>query len=133
MTGSLAPGESRRYVLGAADGQNLYVRVATQAPGMYYQVFNEVPDFSGGVLPSFVTEPSKSVEDDEKNLIRLQKGSEKGFIYTNLAGKSLTYIYLISGTQAQSLNRISNLPDICRTVFVDQQTQSFLGTTVSVQ
>lgn len=44
MTGSLAPGESRRYVLGAANGQNLYVRVAAQGPDMSYQIFN--PDQS---------------------------------------------------------------------------------------
>jgi hypothetical protein len=44
LTGSLAPGEARRYVLGAADGQNLYVRVAAQGKGMYYQIFN--PDNS---------------------------------------------------------------------------------------
>ena len=44
LTGSLAPGESRRYVLGAANGQNLYVRVAAQGPDMSYQIFN--PDNS---------------------------------------------------------------------------------------
>ena len=44
LTGSLEPGESRRYVLGAASGQNLYVRVAAQSEGMSYQIFN--PDQS---------------------------------------------------------------------------------------
>ena len=44
LTGSLEPGESRRYVLGAASGQNLYVRVAAQGEGMSYQIFN--PDQS---------------------------------------------------------------------------------------
>ena len=44
LTGSLAPGESRRYVLGAANGQNLYVRVAAQGPDAFYQIFN--PDNS---------------------------------------------------------------------------------------
>ncbi len=44
LTGKLAPGESRRYVLGAGSGQNLYVRVAAQAPDIYYQIFN--PDNS---------------------------------------------------------------------------------------
>ena len=44
LTGSLAPGESRRYVLGAANGQNLYLRVAAQGPDMSYQIFN--PDNS---------------------------------------------------------------------------------------
>jgi hypothetical protein len=44
LTGSLAPGEARRYVLGAASGQNLYVRVAAQGKDTYYQIFN--PDNS---------------------------------------------------------------------------------------
>ncbi len=44
LSGSLAPGESRRYVLGAANGQFLYVRVATQSPDVFYQIFN--PDGS---------------------------------------------------------------------------------------
>jgi hypothetical protein len=44
LTGALAPGESRRYMLGARNGQDLYVRVAAQGPDMYYQIFN--PDRS---------------------------------------------------------------------------------------
>jgi hypothetical protein len=44
LTGSLVPGESRRYVLGAASGQDLYVRIAARAPDVYYQIFN--PDNS---------------------------------------------------------------------------------------
>lgn len=44
LTGSLAPGESRRYVLGARSGQDLYVRVAPRGPGISYQIFN--PDGS---------------------------------------------------------------------------------------
>lgn len=44
LTGQLSPGSSARYVLGAKNGQFLYVRVATDAPGMAYQIFN--PDNS---------------------------------------------------------------------------------------
>ena len=44
LTGSLMPGESRRYVLGASNGQDLYVRVAANGPGMSFQIFN--PDGS---------------------------------------------------------------------------------------
>jgi hypothetical protein len=44
LTGSLAPGASARYVLGAANGQNLYVRVAPQGAAIEYQIFN--PDGS---------------------------------------------------------------------------------------
>ncbi|MDW4549900.1 SH3 domain-containing protein [Defluviimonas sp. D31] len=44
LTGALAPGESRRYVLGAQNGQFLYVRVATGSPDVSYQIFN--PDMS---------------------------------------------------------------------------------------
>ncbi len=44
LTGTLAPGESRRYILGAGEGQFLYVRVAPQGPGMSFQIFN--PDNS---------------------------------------------------------------------------------------
>jgi hypothetical protein len=44
LTGRLSPGGSTRYVLGAQNGQNLYVRVATNAAGVFYQIFN--PDGS---------------------------------------------------------------------------------------
>ncbi|TCO71567.1 hypothetical protein [Rhodovulum euryhalinum] len=40
LTGTLSPGGSARYVLGAKDGQNLYVRVATGDAGVSYQIFN---------------------------------------------------------------------------------------------
>lgn len=46
LTGSLLPQESRRYILGAKDGQFLYVRVAANGPGMTYVIYN--PD--GSVL-----------------------------------------------------------------------------------
>jgi len=41
---SLTPGSTIRYVLGARDGQFLYVGVAPQGPDVYYQIFN--PDGS---------------------------------------------------------------------------------------
>ncbi|PUB09970.1 SH3 domain-containing protein [Yoonia sediminilitoris] len=44
LTGTLAPGDSRRYLIGANNGQNLYVRVAPQGPPISYQIFN--PDGS---------------------------------------------------------------------------------------
>ena len=44
LTGTLTPGSSIRYILGAKDGQDLYVRVAARGPGIYYQIFN--PDRS---------------------------------------------------------------------------------------
>jgi hypothetical protein len=44
LTGTLSPGGSTRYVLGAKNGQDLYVRVATSSPGVFYQIFN--PDGS---------------------------------------------------------------------------------------
>lgn len=44
LTGTLPPGASHRYVLGAKDGQFLTVRVAGQGPGLSYQIFN--PDRS---------------------------------------------------------------------------------------
>jgi hypothetical protein len=44
LTGALAPGESRRYLLGAKNGQDLYVRVVTNDLEVYYQIFN--PDGS---------------------------------------------------------------------------------------
>jgi hypothetical protein len=40
MTGSLAPGETTRYLLGARSGQDLYVRVAPQDGPISYQIFN---------------------------------------------------------------------------------------------
>ena len=46
LTGSLLPQESRRYVLGAQDGQFLYVRLAANGPNMTYVIYN--PD--GSVL-----------------------------------------------------------------------------------
>ncbi len=44
LTATLTPGSSVRYVLGAKNGQDLYVRVAANGPDIYYQVFN--PDDS---------------------------------------------------------------------------------------
>lgn len=44
LTGTLPPGESRRYRLHAKNGQNLYVRVVAKASDIYYQIFN--PDRS---------------------------------------------------------------------------------------
>ncbi|WP_171237973.1 MULTISPECIES: hypothetical protein [unclassified Ruegeria] len=46
LTGSLLPQESRRYVLGARDGQFFYFRLAANGPGMTYVIYN--PD--GSVL-----------------------------------------------------------------------------------
>lgn len=40
MTGSLSPGETRRYVIGARSGQELYVRVAPRGNPISYQIFN---------------------------------------------------------------------------------------------
>lgn len=42
--GSLTPGSSTRYVLGASDGKFLDVRVSPDGPGISYQIFN--PDGS---------------------------------------------------------------------------------------
>ena len=44
LRGQLAPDESRRYVLNARNGQNLYFRVAPQGGPISYQIFN--PDRS---------------------------------------------------------------------------------------
>lgn len=46
LTDSLLPQESRRYILGARDGQSLYFRLAANGPGMTYVIYN--PD--GSVL-----------------------------------------------------------------------------------
>jgi hypothetical protein len=46
LTDSLLPQESRRYVLGARDGQFFYFRLAANGPGMTYVIYN--PD--GSVL-----------------------------------------------------------------------------------
>jgi hypothetical protein len=46
LTGSLLPQESRRYILGANDGQFLSVRLAANGPKMTYAIYN--PD--GSVL-----------------------------------------------------------------------------------
>lgn len=40
LTGTLAPGGSTRYVLGAQTGQDLYVRVAPRGGSLDYQIFN---------------------------------------------------------------------------------------------
>ena len=44
LRGQLAPGESRRYLLNAGSGQNLYVRVAPDGGPISYQILN--PDRS---------------------------------------------------------------------------------------
>ena len=46
FTDSLDPGDSRRYILGARNGQFLYFRLAANDPGMTYVIYN--PD--GSVL-----------------------------------------------------------------------------------
>ncbi|MWD26252.1 SH3 domain-containing protein [Aquicoccus sp. SCR17] len=46
FTDSLNPGDSRRYILGAQNGQFLYFRLAANGPGMTYLIYN--PD--GSVL-----------------------------------------------------------------------------------
>ncbi len=46
LTDSLLPQESRRYVLGAQDGQFFYFRLVANGPGMTYVIYN--PD--GSVL-----------------------------------------------------------------------------------
>ncbi|MEW9922296.1 SH3 domain-containing protein [Marimonas sp. MJW-29] len=46
FTDSLNPQESRRYILGASNGQNFYFRLAANGPGMTYAIYN--PD--GSVL-----------------------------------------------------------------------------------
>ena len=40
LTDSLAPGDTRRYLIGARSGQDLYVRVAPQGTPISYQIFN---------------------------------------------------------------------------------------------
>jgi len=44
LSDTLTPGSSIRYILGAKANQFLYVRVAAEAPDVYYQIFN--PDQS---------------------------------------------------------------------------------------
>ncbi len=44
LSGTVAPGGSLRYVLGARNGQNLYVRVAPRSGRLEYEIFN--PDGS---------------------------------------------------------------------------------------
>ncbi|QPZ91011.1 SH3 domain-containing protein [Thioclava electrotropha] len=46
LSGQLLPQRSQRYILGAANGQNLYFRLAANGPGMTYVIYN--PD--GSVL-----------------------------------------------------------------------------------
>lgn len=44
FTDTLMAGASKRYILGASNGQQLYFRITANGSGMYYQVFN--PDGS---------------------------------------------------------------------------------------
>ncbi|THD82435.1 SH3 domain-containing protein [Aliigemmobacter aestuarii] len=37
---SLAPGKSHRFVVGASNGQDLYVRIAADGPGLSYRILN---------------------------------------------------------------------------------------------
>jgi hypothetical protein len=46
LAGQLMPQETRRYILGASNGQNFYFRLAANGPGMTYGIYN--PD--GSVL-----------------------------------------------------------------------------------
>lgn len=40
LTGRLTPGSSMRYILGAKNRQDLYVRVAAKGPDVFYQILN---------------------------------------------------------------------------------------------
>lgn len=44
LSGTLPPGATRRYVLGARKGQNFYVRLSARRSGLFYRIFN--PDGS---------------------------------------------------------------------------------------
>ncbi|MBF9030573.1 hypothetical protein HKCCE3408_09210 [Rhodobacterales bacterium HKCCE3408] len=52
LSDSLAPGASRRYVLGAGDGQFLYVRVAPWNGSLEYQIFNPDNSFLLDLIPA---------------------------------------------------------------------------------
>lgn len=53
LAGTLAPGESMRYVLGATDGQNLYVQVAhVSGPRLDFQIFNPDGSFLLDMIPT---------------------------------------------------------------------------------
>ncbi|MBF9058460.1 hypothetical protein HKCCSP123_04625 [Rhodobacterales bacterium HKCCSP123] len=52
LSDNLAPGASRRYVLGAGDGQFLYVRVAPWNGSLEYQIFNPDNSFLLDLIPA---------------------------------------------------------------------------------
>ena len=53
LTGQLAPGASMRYVLGAQNGQDLYVRVAHRSgPRLDFQIFNPDGSFLLDMIPT---------------------------------------------------------------------------------
>ncbi|MBY6200652.1 hypothetical protein KUV65_04710 [Maritalea mobilis] len=52
LSDNLPPGASRRYVLGAGDGQFLYVRVAPWSGSLDYQIFNPDGSFLLDMVPS---------------------------------------------------------------------------------
>ena len=53
LTGTLSPGESMRYVLGANDGQDLYVRVThVSGPRLDFQIFNPDGSFLLDMIPT---------------------------------------------------------------------------------
>lgn len=52
LIGALTPGSSVRYVLGAKDGQNLYVRVAPRNGSLDYQIFNPDNSFLLDMIPA---------------------------------------------------------------------------------
>jgi hypothetical protein len=52
ISATLTPGSSTNYVLGARDGQFLYVRVAAQGTGLEYQIFNPDKSFLLEQTPS---------------------------------------------------------------------------------
>lgn len=51
MSGTLAPGESRRYILGARRGQDLQVRLFANGGRMSYQIFNPDRSFLQNQVP----------------------------------------------------------------------------------
>ncbi|SLN33567.1 hypothetical protein PSA7680_01571 [Pseudoruegeria aquimaris] len=52
LAGSLPPGASHRYTLGAKEGQFLYVRVAARGSALDFQIFNPDGSFLLEMIPS---------------------------------------------------------------------------------
>jgi hypothetical protein len=76
LTGSVAPGGSIRYVIGAKNGQFLYARVADNGGGLSYQIFNPDTSFLLDQMPAAQEYRGQLWQDGDHVIEVINRGSK---------------------------------------------------------